>query len=156
MPAAEPSTSDGAAPARTRPAGQKPALDARAFAVEVARILADTRCHQVSVLDVRSTSPVTDYFVLATGSSPRQMKSAADAADEFGATVGYQALSRVGDDSSNWVVTDFFDVVVHIFSQESRLYYDLDGLWGDAERVEWERKDASTSTGSTGSAGAKA
>ena len=116
--------------------GNPPA--ARDFAVEVARVLSDTRCHQVTVLDVRGISPITDFLVLGTGTSPRQMKSASDAAEEFGETVGYHTLTRVAD-SAQWIIQDFVDVVVHVFSQDARYYYDLDNLWGDARRVEWER-----------------
>lgn len=78
-------------------------------------------------------------MVLATGTSPRQMKSAADAVDELGEPVGYRALSHTGDDSGQWICIDCFNVVVHVFSQDARMFYDLDALWGDAARVEWER-----------------
>jgi ribosome-associated protein len=105
----------------------------------VARTLADERCHQVTVLDVSGISPVTDYFVVGTGSSARQMKTAADKADELSEDRGATRLSRSGDESANWIILDLFDVVVPIFTQEARSYYDVDGLWGDARRVEWER-----------------
>jgi ribosome-associated protein len=121
--------------------GRTAAAAARQFAIDAARMLADTRCHNVAVLDVSGLSPVTDFFVLATGTSPRQMKSAADAVDELGEPAGFRALSRVGDDSGSWILLDCVDVVVHVFGQESRSYYDLDGLWGDAQRVKWEREE---------------
>jgi ribosome-associated protein len=91
----------------------------------------------VAVLDVRGLSPVTDYFVIATGTSPRQMRTVVDEVAELGEARNYAALSRSGTDGESWMLTDFIDVVVHVFSQESRMYYDLDGLWGDAKRVEW-------------------
>jgi len=115
-------------------------LAAKEFAIEVARVLADTRCHQVCILDVTGISPITDFLVLASGTSPRQMKSASDAAEELGDTVGYKTLSRVVQ-SSQWIVQDFVDVIVHVFSQDARYYYDLDNLWGDARRVNWERPE---------------
>jgi len=113
-------------------------LAAKQFAIQVARVLADTRCHQVAVLDVTGISPITDFLVLASGTSPRQMKSASDAAEELGDTVGYKTLSRVVE-STQWIVQDFVDVIVHVFSQDARDYYDLDNLWGDARRIEWEQ-----------------
>ncbi len=116
-------------------------MPAKQFAIEVARALADTRCHQVVVLDVTGISPITDFLVLSSGTSPRQMKSASDAAEELGDAVGYKTLSRVLE-SSQWIVQDFVDVVVHVFSQDARYYYDLDNLWGDARSVEWERPAA--------------
>ncbi len=114
-------------------------MPARQFAIEAARVLADTRCHNLSVLDVSGISPVTDFLVIATGTSPRQMKSACDAAEEYGEPLGHRTLARSGDDSGQWILMDFVDVVVHCFNQDARLYYDLDNLWGDARVVEWER-----------------
>src|ERR1700735_527731 len=80
-------------------------LTAKQFAIEVARVLADTRCHQVVILDVTGISPITDFLVVASGTSPRQMKSASDAAEELGDSVGYKTLSRVVE-SSQWIVQD--------------------------------------------------
>ena len=120
---------------------------AKRFAVEAARLAAATRCHNVSVLDVRGLSPVTDYLVLATGTSSRQMKTVADELEELGGNAGNPMLSRAGDEStSNWIAIDFFDVVIHVFDQEGRMYYDLDGLWGDAPKVEWEAAAAATAS----------
>jgi ribosome-associated protein len=115
---------------------------ARGFAVEVARLLANTRCHQVVVLDVAGVSPITDFLVLATGTSPRQMKSVSDESQEFGESRGFRALSQAGDTSGNWIAIDFFNVVVHVFSQDARDFYDLDNLWGDAKQVEWREPEA--------------
>ncbi len=150
----------GAASAADAPTGQGPSpgspaprttaspsgVDSRQFAIDAARMLADTRCHNVVVLDVSGVSPVTDFFVLADGTSPRQMKSAADAVEEMGEPIGFRALSRVGDDSGSWILLDCVDVEVHVFSQEARLYYDLDGLWGDARKVEWREEPAPVAT----------
>jgi ribosome-associated protein len=94
------------------------------------------------VLDVAGISPVTDYFVIATGTSARQMRTAVDAAEELAAQQGYKKLSRSGDDSANWIVMDCFDIVVHCFTQDARGYYDVDGMWGDARRLEWERPES--------------
>ena len=110
----------------------------RRFAAELARLLANTRCHNVSVLDVSGVSPVTDFLVLATGTSPRQMKTVCDQAEVLGESREYHALSRSGDDTGVWAVLDFVDVVMHVFNPESRMFYDLDNLWGDAQKVNWE------------------
>jgi len=110
---------------------------ARAFAIQAARMAANTNCQNVAVLDVAGLSPVTDFMVIATGTSPRQMKTVCDEVEEVGEGQNFKAISRVGDDSSSWTCIDFVDVVVHVFSQDARSYYDLDGLWGDARPVEW-------------------
>ena len=125
-------------PASPRTTASPSGVDSRQFAIDAARMLADTRCHNVVVLDVSGVSPVTDFFVLATGTSPRQMKTVCDQAEELGEATGHRAISRSGDDGGSWIVMDCVDVVLHVFNPEARMYYDLDGLWGDAPRVEWE------------------
>jgi len=104
-------------------------------------MLADTRCHNVVILDVGGLSPVTDFMVIATGTSPRQMKSACDDLEEMAGPRDFRALSRAGDGGANWTCIDFVDVVVHVFSQEARFYYDLEGLWGDAPKVPWPARE---------------
>jgi ribosome-associated protein len=111
---------------------------ARRFAIEAARHFAATRCQNVVVLDMQGISPITDFTVIGTGTSPRQMRTVVDQLEEAAAPQGHQKLSRSGDDSGQWIVTDFVDVICHVFSPEARTYYDLDNLWGDAKRVEWE------------------
>ena len=120
------------------PEKQASRLDAaRQFAIQSARLAANTRCHNVAVLDVSGVSPVTDFLVLCTGTSPRQMKTVCDDLEEMAQAQNERPLSRVGDDSASWTCIDFVDVVVHVFSQDARGYYDLDGMWGDAAKVEW-------------------
>lgn len=124
---------------KLRGANPQQAENARQFAIEAARLAANTRCHDVVVLDVRETSPVTDYLVLATGTSTRQMHTVADEVEEMSERQSNPAVSRAGDEgAANWIVLDCFDVVVHLFTDEARSYYNLDGLWGDAPKLEWE------------------
>jgi ribosome-associated protein len=110
---------------------------AREFAIQAARLAASTRCNNVVVLDVSGISPITDFFVVATGTSPRQMRSVSDEIAELGEKSSFAPLSQSGQDGESWMLTDFVDVVVHLFSPDARQYYDLDGLWGDAKVVEW-------------------
>jgi ribosome-associated protein len=107
------------------------------LAVEAARLSASTRCREVAVLDLTRLWPVADFFVIATGSSPRQMRTICDQIEELAAKLGAKAFSRSGYEGQSWIVVDFIDVVIHLFSPEARLYYDLDNLWGDAPKVEW-------------------
>lgn len=88
------------------------------------------------MLDVRGLSPVTDYFVIATGTSARQMKSVGEEVEEIGAAKNNRVMSRSVDE--HWILLDFVDVVVHVFEHESRQFYDLESLWGDAKRVDWK------------------
>lgn len=114
----------------------------RQFAIETARMAANTRCHNVVVLDVRGLSPVTDYYVVATGTSARQMRTVMDDLEELGTARGYAPISRSGYEGETWLLCDMVDVVVHVFNQDARQFYDLDNLWGDANRVEWKPEGA--------------
>jgi ribosome-associated protein len=122
--------------ARTR----TPKDAARAFAIEAARLAEDRRCTDVVVLDLRGISPVTDYFVICTGTSDRQMRSVADEMIDLGAAGDYPVYSTAGMDRPEWVLLDFVDLVVHLFDEEHRHYYDLELIWGDAPHVRWRRR----------------
>lgn len=110
----------------------------RQLAVALAKLAADTRCTNVVVLDVSTFSPVTDFLVIATGTSPRQMRTVADDCVEAAQAQSYRAMSTSGYDGNAWICVDLIDVIVHIFSDDARAFYDLDNLWADAVRVEWE------------------
>ncbi|MGN6506910.1 MAG: ribosome silencing factor [Tepidisphaeraceae bacterium] len=111
--------------------------DSRAFAIEIAKLANDSRCHSVVVLDVREVSPVTDFLVLGTGTSDRQMKGVGNEIERMAEEQHDEhVMSRAKDE--NWILLDFVNVVVHLFSQDARMYYDLDSLWGDAKRVDWK------------------
>ena len=113
--------------------------DARRFATETARIAAEHQAENLVVLDVRGISPVTDYFVIGSGTSERQMRAVFDAIREYGATVGERPIGTAGYDTATWMLLDFVDVVIHIFAPKYREYYDLELLWGDAPKVAWAR-----------------
>ena len=112
---------------------------ARTLAIEAARLACDSHCEDVVVLDLRGISPVTDYFVIVTGTSSRQMRSVADDIAGFGKSIGQPVWQKAGMDSSQWVLLDFVDLVVHLFDSQARGYYDLELMWGEAPHVEWKR-----------------
>ena len=111
----------------------------RRLAVALARTCAENRCRDVVVLDLRRLSPVTDFFVLATGTSDRQMRAAAGHARDAAKVLDERPFGFEGADSGRWVLQDYVEVVLHLFNDESRRYYDLELLWGDAPRVDWQR-----------------
>ncbi len=118
----------------------KPARSADAacrFAVACARIMRDDRCEDIVVLDLRGVSPVCDFFVIGNGTSERQMRAVIDHVKEMGKAEGEKPYSVGGYDESSWIVVDYVDVIVHLFNEEQRTYYDLDSLWGDSPKVEW-------------------
>ncbi|MBX3376842.1 MAG: ribosome silencing factor [Phycisphaeraceae bacterium] len=112
---------------------------AMAFAIEAARHLSDDKCVDVLVLDVRALSQVTDFIVIGTGTSDRQMRSSLKNVEEFGEASGNPVFRSSTDDRATWLLADFVDVIVHVFEPNARAHYDLEMLWGDAPRLEWQR-----------------
>ncbi|MEQ9617278.1 MAG: ribosome silencing factor [Phycisphaerales bacterium] len=124
---------------------------ARRFAIEAARTLHDDKCEQVVVLDLRKKSQITEYFVIATGTSERQMRSAGHDVAELGEQMDMPVFrSNLTETGSNWVIVDCVDVIAHVFSPEQRTFYDLEMLWGDAKRVDWSRPGEEPAPGSLG------
>ncbi len=114
---------------------KKIADGAKAFALAAAKVAAGRHCGDIVVLDLRGKSPATDYFVIATGTSDRQMRAVADEICEAAKKQGLQRFGRAGYEQARWILLDYVDVVIHIFDSEYRDYYDLELLWGDAERL---------------------
>jgi len=127
---------DPAASRSTDPAREEVSL---AFCLAAAKSLEGDKCTDVMVIDLRGRSQVTDFFVIATGTSDRQVHSSADhvadSAEHFGLSL---FRSNLDEPQASWIVLDFVDVVVHVFMPEARLYYDLEMLWGEAPRVAWK------------------
>ncbi|HEY2802405.1 MAG TPA: ribosome silencing factor [Actinomycetota bacterium] len=127
-------------------AGTDPALpESRLVAVAAARAAAEKQGAEITVLDVRSLIVITDYFVIVSGSTSRQVKTIVDAAEEALRGLGVKPLRREGVTEGRWVLLDYVDVVVHVFGEEERRYYDLERLWKDAERLSWEDGHAASS-----------
>ncbi|ADH85346.1 ribosome silencing factor [Desulfurivibrio alkaliphilus] len=110
--------------------------------LELARIAAaaalNMKAENLVILDVRGLSSVTDYFVLMNGRSTRHVQSLARAVEEALASKRLKSGDTEGLAEGHWVLLDFNDLVVHIFYRDLREFYDLDGLWHDAVRVEPE------------------
>lgn len=114
---------------------KKQAQQAKAFALAAAEVAAGRHCSDIIVLDLKGKSPATDYFVIATGTSDRQMRTVADEICDVAKKKEIQRFGRAGYEQARWILLDFVDVVIHIFDAEYRDYYDLELLWGDAEKL---------------------
>lgn len=100
------------------------------------RAAEDKKAVDLAVLDLRKAAGFTDYFVVVSGNNPRQVRAIADAVmDALGAT-GTKPAHVEGYDRSEWILLDYFDFIVHVFAPETRMFYGLERLWGNAERVE--------------------
>jgi len=96
----------------------------------------DKKAEDLVVLDLRKAIGFTDYFVIGSGSNPRQIRAIADAVIDALAVDGARPAHVEGYERSEWILLDYFDFVVHVFSPEMRLFYGLERLWGNAERIE--------------------
>lgn len=107
----------------------------------------DKKATNVRILDVRDISSLTDFIVIATGSSDRQVKAAAEAV-HLGLKQDYETLpiGIEGLNEGRWVLIDYGDVMVHVFHEPVRLFYDLDGLWCDAKEIPFTEEDAVRAT----------
>jgi ribosome-associated protein len=96
----------------------------------------DKQARELIVLDLRKAAGFTDYFVICSGTNPRQIRAIADAVMESLAEGGVKPSHIEGYERSEWILLDYFDFIVHIFAQETRVFYGLERLWGNAERIE--------------------
>ena len=111
----------------------------RRLAADVARAVRaalDKKALDVVVLDLRSTPAFTDHFVLCSGQNPRQVKAIADAIEDAMRAAKVKPSHIEGYDRAEWILMDFFTFIVHVFSPQTREFYSLERLWGDAERIE--------------------
>ena len=107
--------------------------------VEVAVAAAqEKKAQNILVMDMQKVLPVTDYFLIASGTSSTQVQAIADSIEEKMEQAGLTFLHKEGYREGEWVLLDYGDCVAHIFLQDSREYYALETLWGDAELTPYE------------------
>jgi ribosome-associated protein len=102
-----------------------------------ARIADDNRARDILLLDLRQATPLLDFFVIATATSRRQSHAIASEIDAEMKKLGEHKLGLEGSEEGRWILIDYGDFVVHVFSAEGRAYYALEEIWGDAPRLEW-------------------
>lgn len=96
----------------------------------------DKKAQDLIVLDLRNAAGFTDFFVICTGTNSRQVRAIGDGVTEALAALGVKPAHVEGYEQSDWVLIDYFDFIVHVFAPETRLFYALERLWGNAEPVE--------------------
>lgn len=126
-------------PTEKKPTERKPRRTATRLSGDVARAVRaalDKKALNVVVLDLRGTPAFTDFFVLCSGQNQRQVKAIADAVEETLRATKVRPAHVEGYDRAEWVLMDFFTFVVHVFTPQTREFYSLERLWGDAQRIE--------------------
>lgn len=124
----------------TTRAAQRQILSSLERACISARVAADNKARDVVVLDMRAITPLYDFFVLANGSSRRQIHTITEEIDAALHREGDKRLAIEGYEASSWVVQDYGDVMVHVFEPDKREYYAIEDLYADAPRVDWQRE----------------
>jgi ribosome-associated protein len=131
----------------TRSDGGNGPPPARDVAVAAAKAAAAKQADEVVVLDVSKLIVITDFFVICSAPTQRQVKTVIEGIEEAVRGIGERPVRREGEDGAGWWLLDYIDVVVHVFGQEERDYYDLERLWRDAPRLTWADGSAAASSG---------
>jgi ribosome-associated protein len=103
---------------------------------KIVKTLDRKKAQDIKVLKVTNLTILADYFIIANGSSNTQTKSLADEVDFQLSQAGVEPTRTEGYSSANWIILDYSDIIVHVFNQESRDYYQLERLWSDGEEVD--------------------
>lgn len=111
-------------------------MEARELAKLVIKALEDKKAEDIKVIDISNVSVIADFFIIASGNNRNQVQALADNVDETCGRAGYPVKQVEGYDSANWILMDFSDVIVHIFSKEDRLFYDLERIWRDGKIID--------------------
>ncbi|GFP30434.1 ribosome-associated protein [Candidatus Hakubella thermalkaliphila] len=114
-------------------------LDSKELAIQVARAALEKKAENILILDVEKRLIITDYFIICSGLNVIQVQSISEFIQESLEKEGYRPVRVEGDGQSGWVLLDYLDVVVHVFSAEQRDYYQLERLWKDSSIIEWQR-----------------
>ena len=98
--------------------------------------LDDKKSKDIKVIDISNVSVMADYFVIASGTNSNQVQAIVDNVEEQRVRAGFEAKQIEGNRNSSWILMDYGDVIVHVFSKEDRLFYDLERIWRDGKIVE--------------------
>jgi ribosome-associated protein len=110
------------------------------------RAALDKKAGDVVVLDLRDTPAFTDFFILCSGQSQRQVKAIADGVEDALRTAKIRPSHVEGYERAEWVLMDYFSFIVHVFTPQTRTFYSLERLWGDAERIEVSDEEPASSS----------
>ena len=100
--------------------------------------LDDKKALEIKVINIENVSTLADYFIIASGTIHNQVQAMADNVDETLGRAGYEPKQIEGYQNANWILMDYRDIVIHIFDEENRLFYDLERIWRDGTVVEVE------------------
>lgn len=111
-------------------------MSARELAKLIVHSLEEKKAEDIRIIDISQISTIADYFIIANGTNRNQVQALADNVGEDCHKAGYALHQTEGYNSANWILMDYSDVIVHIFSKEDRLFYDLERIWRDGVPVD--------------------
>ena len=111
-------------------------MSARELAKLIVHSLEEKKAEDIRIIDISKISTIADYFIIANGTNRNQVQALADNVGEDCHKAGYALQQTEGYNSANWILMDYSDVIVHIFSKEDRLFYDLERIWRDGVPVD--------------------
>ena len=100
--------------------------------------LEDKKGEDIQIIDIREVSVLADYFVIASGSNQNQVQAMVDNVEEMLTKAGYEPKQIEGTRNSSWILMDYGDLIIHVFDEENRLFYDLERIWRDGKVLEME------------------
>jgi len=111
----------------------------RQLALLAAEVCSDKKAKDIVVLDVRKITTISDYFIICSTSNERQARAITDTLRVRMKEIGKREMGVEGVADGRWVLQDFADIVVHVFLESQREFYDIEGLWADAKQVRWKK-----------------
>lgn len=98
----------------------------------------DKKGQDIKIIDIHNVSVIADYFVIASGTNSNQVQAIVDNVEEQLGRAGFEARQIEGNRNSSWILMDYGDVIVHVFDEENRLFYDLERIWRDGKVLEMD------------------
>lgn len=111
-------------------------MTSREMAKMASLAIDDKKGMNIKVIDISKISVLADYFIIASGSNRNQVQAIADNVQEELFKAGYECKQVEGYQTANWILLDYGDIIVHVFSDEDRLFYDLERIWRDGQSIE--------------------
>ena len=110
-------------------------MEAKELAKKIFDALEDKKGEDIKIINISEVTVLADYFIIASGTNRNQVQAMADNVEEVLAKEGAEPKQIEGYQSGNWILLDYQDVIVHIFDQENRLFYDLERIWRDGKQI---------------------
>lgn len=108
-------------------------MDSKKLVDKIVEIMQDKKAKDINIIDIHNITVIADYFVICSGTSTTHIKAIADEIDFKLNEIGLEAYHKEGYDTATWILLDYADVVIHVFHQEDRSFYNLERLWSDGE-----------------------